>query len=320
MTTPPPTGNDSDDPDPAAPQAPVWPTGQLPSQPSGLASGSGPARARRLAIAAVVTGLCGLAVLAIAFAVGIGPFSGVDEESALSRPDGSVPVSTLKIGECFTAKIHDAADPFVSRSPCDHPHNGEVVGTTTLPDARYPGYQKLTEQAAKACEGRIPAKVKDVGELESRPDVPGEKEWKDGKRGVTCTLVVISNRSLTTPIAALNVSPLPGEELKQGDCLERWHEEGTQPVVDCAKKHEYQVLAVYEMRGKEYPGQKALVTRSAEDCAERAVKIWRADPPLHLISPTAAFPTKDGWETGDRRVVCLITGKKGPLTRSVVPR
>ncbi|MFI0368248.1 septum formation family protein [Actinomadura sp. 1N219] len=373
MTTPPPTGTTPDTlgwaaPDASDAQAADGAAASPPGPPLGPPfdarppSTPVPARTNRLAIAALVTGLCGLVLLAIGLAVaalvrtgrraegrpaekgrglaigglaasavwiaatvvavaafGGGPFATEKGRSALSPPDGYVLASTLKAGDCFTGELNADADPFVSRSPCNHPHNGEVVGKATLPGAPFPGHQKLTEQAAKTCKERIPNKVRDVTELELRTGVPGEKEWKDGDRGVTCMMVVVSNRSLTTPLAALDTGPPPVQELKRGDCIEKWTESATLPIVACTQKHEFQVFAVYEMRDGKYPGEKALLDKSEMRCAERAVKIWGARMPLHLVIPTSAVPTKESWNAGYRQATCMVTGKKGSLTRSVVP-
>ncbi|WP_165964280.1 DUF4190 domain-containing protein [Actinomadura sp. KC216] len=368
MTTPPPPDNAPDTPgwaplDPPVQDFTLGPPAPSLGPPSGPEPPSAPVPARtdRLAIAALVTGLCGLVLFAIGFAIaalvrtgrrtdgrpaekgrglaigglaasavwiaatvlavavlGRGPFSTGTESSASPPPDGYVLTSTLKVGDCLTA-LDDPAVPYVSPSPCNHPHNGEVIGKVTLPDAPFPGHQKLTEQAEKACKERIPAKLKDVDDLKTRMDVPDEKEWKDGDRGVTCILVAAINQALTTPFADLYNNPPPQSEPKRGDCVEEWVEPGPQPVVDCTVKHKYQVYAVYEMRKGKYPGETALLEMSAAECAKHALKVWGTRVPLHLVDPNAATPTKESWDAGYRKVFCLVIGKKGPLKRSVVP-
>ncbi|MFI0409827.1 septum formation family protein [Actinomadura sp. 3N508] len=371
MTTPPPTDDNPDSPGWAPPDAPgpdagpADPPGLPPGPPAALEAPSAPvpARTSRLAIAALVTGLCGLVLFAIGFAiaalvrtgrraegrpagkgrglaigglaaaaawiaaavavgvvaaVGAGPFS-TGKEGSLSPPKGYVLTSTLKVGDCFSADLYDAAARFVTPSPCQHPHNGEVVGKATLPDAPFPGHRQLTEQAEKACEEKVPASVKAADDLKLRTDVPDKTQWRAGTRGVTCMIVLVANHALVTPLAALNIGPPPQSEPKRGDCVEEWDSPEPPRIVDCTVKHKYQVYAVYEMREGKYPGENALVELSAAECAKHAIKVWGARVPLHLVDPNAATPTKESWNEGYRKVFCVVSGKKGPLKRSVVP-
>ncbi|XRQ03117.1 septum formation family protein [Actinomadura welshii] len=340
---------------PAGPPAPP-PHGSGPRPPAA------PARTNRLAIAALITGLLGLVPIAVAFAVaglvqagrrrekGSGLAAGglaasvawavacavalaasggsllaAEDGSDSARPDGRVRLSTLKTGDCFTAEVHDSADPFVDPSPCDHPHNGEVTAKVALPSGPYPGRRELSERARKACKEHVPSNVQRAGDdFEPRPDLPDESTWSDGKREVTCTLLYVGESSLTTALA--NGLPLArggaGYLLKQGDCIEEWNGRSYgQPIVECTREHEFQVLAVYEMPPGRYPGVEELENRAAEECARRAVKTWPGGTaPPDLIGPAVVVPTEDDWQWDVRQVVCLVEGKNGPLKRSVVPR
>ncbi|WP_149257577.1 septum formation family protein [Actinomadura sp. K4S16] len=332
-----------------------------PERPSGGDERPGRPRTNRFAIAALVTGIVGLALLSIAFAVaalvqlrrrggrgtglalgGLGAsaawlaaaavvaalfgdslFSAEDGESDPRRRDGYVLPSTLKVGDCFTAQTHDSADHYVYPSPCANPHNGEVVAEAALPAGPFPGVQRLTAQAAALCKERTPDSVKRVTakDFDPRAEVPGRKDWESGKRTVTCTLVYVGeNNTLTAPLDRAFIVPKYETDFEQGDCLEKWDEYMAPPVVDCDLPHQYQVLATYRLRGKEYPGDKRLDEMILEGCAERAVKVWKSDPPLDKVDPTYSAPTKESWESGNRDVYCLITGRNGPLKRSFVPK
>lgn len=330
-----------------------------PSPVAGVASVR--ARSNRFAIIALVTGALGLALFAIAFAVialvqirrrggrgrglalgGLGAsaawlaaaaitvalfgdslFSAGDGGSAPRRPDGYVLPSTLKVGDCFTAQTHDSADPYVYPSPCNNPHNGEVIAEAALPAGPFPGVQRLTAQAAALCKERTPGNVKKIidADFDPRAEVPERKDWERGKRDVTCMLVYVGeDNTLTAPIVRAFIVPKYVTEYEQGDCLEKWDEYMNSPVVECTLPHQFQVLSAYKLQGRVYPGSKRLEEMVIADCAKRAVDIWGSDPPLDRVDPTFSAPNERSWEFGDRDVYCLITGRHGPLKRSFVPK
>ncbi|XRQ03434.1 septum formation family protein [Actinomadura welshii] len=388
MTSPPPPDNVPDDPEPAAQWAPPdapepadepaspatpdaasatghdpAPAGTAPGTPPDLHGASPPAvpgRTNRLAIAALVTGLLGLILLAVGFAIaalvqtgrrrekgkglavgglaasvawaaaavalaasGVAPFTADDETSGSARSDGYVRITSLKVGDCFTAEIHDSADPFVDPSPCNHPHNGEVTAKVTLPAGAFPAGD-LSEQARNACRERVRGKVEQAAdeEFEPRPGLPDEETWANGRREVTCTLVYIGDSSLTTNLAGGRITPeATFYTLEKGDCIKKWDESRyDQPLVKCTAKHEYQVLTVYELEDDgRYPGREALEERALDGCARHAVRIWGANPPFDLIDPAVVVPTEHAWRWDGRQVICLVVSKHGALERSVVP-
>lgn len=338
---------------------PAEPPPAPPATPPESQPAPSPARTNRLAIAALVTGLIGLVVFAVAFAIaalvqtgrrrergrglafgglaasaawaaaaavlvtsGATPFTSNDEGSDWIRLDGFVRISSLKVGDCFTARIHAPADPFVDPSPCDHPHNGEVTAKATLAAGPFPGNTMLSELARSACRERVRGKVRqaDDDDFEPRPGLPDKETWADGEHEVTCTLVYNGEGSLTTNLARHMIVPAAGPTLKRGDCIEEWiNYTWAQPVIECTEKHELQVLTVYEVDDREYPGLGRMKKRAIDDCAEYAAKIWGAAPPSHLVDPGFVVPTEKDWRRGIRQVVCLVESRHGPLKRSVVP-
>ncbi|MEV4008019.1 septum formation family protein [Actinomadura sp. NPDC049753] len=279
----------------------------------GLALGGLGASAAWLAAAAIIAALFGDSL-----------FSAGEAEADPRRRDGYVLSSTLKVGDCFTAQTHDSADPNVYPSPCASPHNGEVVAKATLPAGPFPGVQRLAAQAGALCEERTPDNVKKVvdDDFDARAELPKREDWESGKRTVTCTLVYVGeDKSLIAPLSRAVITPRHEAMFEQGDCLEKWDESMTPPVVDCDLPHQFQVLATYKLQGKEYPGRKKLEKMASEGCARRAADIWGDDPPPDRVYPTFSTPTKQQWRRGYRDVYCLITGgNNGPLERSFVPK
>ncbi len=318
------------------------------------------------AIAALVTGAVGLVLFAIAFAVaalvqirrrggrgrglalgGLGAsaawiaaaviiavlfgdslFSAGEGEADPRRRDAYVLSSTLKVGDCFTAQTRDSADPNVFPSPCDSPHNGEVVAKPTLPDGPFPGAGRLAAQAAALCKERTPDNVKRVvnDDFDARAELPKRKDWEHGKRTVTCTLVYVGEGkyvgeglALITPLSRAVITPRHEAMFEQGECLEKWDDSMTPPVVDCDRPHKFQVLATYKLQGKEYPGGEKLQKTASKGCAKRAADIWGRDSPPDGVYRTFSTPTEQEWRIGYRDVYCLIAGN-GLLKRSFVPK
>lgn len=243
----------------------------------GLALGGLGASAAWLAAAAIIAALFGDSL-----------FSAGEAEADPRQRDGYVLSSTLKVGECFTAQTHDSADPNVYPSPCASPHNGEVVARATLPAGPFPGAPRLAAQAAALCEERTPDNVKKIvdDDFDARTELPKRKDWESGKRTVTCTLVYVGeDKSLTAPLSRAVITPRHEAMFEQGDCLEKWDESMTPPVVDCDLPHQFQVLATYKLQGKEYPGRKKLEKTASEGCERRAADIWGA-----IRRPTASPP------------------------------
>jgi hypothetical protein len=358
MTTP-----DDDSPDEAAPawappdapaaepsaDPPV--TGPLPAEPP-------PADARRtnrLAIAALVTGLLGLILIAaglavaafvqtgrrgekgtglavgglaaslawvaaIAAVVTVGPLS--PDTSVPARADGKVAVTSMRPGDCFGDFEEGPAGMFARPLPCTTPHQGEIGAEAELPDAPYPGRKEAGDRAWTACRERTQflEKSRYGKNLLLHVAPPDEDAWNAGDRAATCVMRYTGPGLLPASLdQTMETKTQYTTELKPGDCVKKWNDEGDQPLIPCTEEHEYEVLAVYTMRGKKYPGAKKMEQKALEGCAERGVKVWRANPPLDIADVVWAGPDDLGWNAGNRLIFCLVTGREGPLKRSLVP-
>lgn len=210
MTTPPPADNDPKDP--ASPWAPPdalaadlpvpgdaapagWPAQDVPPHAFGPPPAAVPSRTNRLAIVALVTGLFGLVLLAVGFAVaalvqtgrrgergrglavggivasavwavvgavalaaaGGSPFT-ADRDGAGGSEGGKVPISKLREGDCFTftgGVIVGRRTDLVTAVPCTKPHDSEVVAQSSLPEGPYPGDRTAVNEAARMCAAKI---------------------------------------------------------------------------------------------------------------------------------------------------------------------
>ncbi|MFI0368249.1 septum formation family protein [Actinomadura sp. 1N219] len=218
-----------------------WPVQDMPYYGGGPPPTGVAPRTNRLAIVALVTGLCGLILLAIGFAiaalvqagrrgergkglaVGALVVSGAwvvaaavalavvagslvtadrDETGRVTGKDKMLPAA-LRVGDCFTGFKVDSMTSPVTALPCAEPHQGEVVGQVRLAAGEFPGNRKVHEQATDSCF------IKTIRFLKSRHAqylepyliLPTKTNWDAGDRKVLCLLTYTGPDTITTPIA-----------------------------------------------------------------------------------------------------------------------
>ncbi|MFB4308070.1 septum formation family protein [Actinomadura sp. GTD37] len=317
---------------------------------------AGPRRTNRFAVVALVAGLLGMVVFAVGFAIAafvqagrrgergkglaagglaasvvwvaavaaavtVGPLPPGSAEPG-AREDGKVAVTTLRPGTCFSEFEETPDGMFVRPLPCATPHRGEISGETELPDVPYPGEREASDRAWTACRDLTGflERSRYGKDLELRVAPPDEDAWKDGKRTARCLMSYTGSGRLQAPLdQTMETKTQYTTELAPGDCVEKWSDNGDQPLIPCTKEHEYEVLASFTMHGDEYPGDKGMEKKVLARCVGFARKAWGARPPSEIADLAYAAPDKGGWEGGNRLAFCLVTGVNGPLKRSVVP-
>ncbi|TDD89818.1 hypothetical protein [Actinomadura rubrisoli] len=165
-----------------------------------------PRRTNRFAIAALVTGLLGLLLLVIGFAIAAFVQSGRRNEKGRGLAIAGLAASAARR---------------VSALLCTQPHEGKVVDEKRLADGPYPGEQQTVyqaSQASQACKGWLPkyAKSRIREAPDGLPDPPGSlsqkrrpprtnrmavaalltglfgtsvKEWDEGARAALCLVL-----------------------------------------------------------------------------------------------------------------------------------
>jgi hypothetical protein len=116
-----------------------------------------------------------------------------------SGDDSSVAYGSLTPGACIERPPVEVRS--VDRTPCDQPHDLEVVAVVedpSPPGAAYPGKERLIATAAEACAANLRARVGagDVAQFNQLDLVPSETSWKDGNRRLVCTLGRADGRPL----------------------------------------------------------------------------------------------------------------------------
>jgi hypothetical protein len=109
--------------------------------------------------------------------------------------------------------------------------------------------------------------------------------------------------------------------LHAGDCVRRkgtgsgtgdLGDLGDLDVVSCSTSHDGEVIGTYQVRGKSYPGAKAIVQEAETRCAA-FVPVNLVTSDREDLSNDVIYPERATWAAGDRRVDCLFLAGQ-PLT------
>jgi hypothetical protein len=314
-----------------------------------------PRRTNRFAIVALVTGLLGLILFAVGFAVAalaqigrrgekgkglaiggialsvawiaaitVAVVAGMPEDrddTGLASDYGQPRASTLKAGTCFIGFEEKSVALFMRAAPCDEAHEGEIAGRATLRERPFPGDREVVAEAGKRCRDRT-AFLKKTGradEFRLYIDRPGKEMWGRGDRTVTCVVRFIGPGYLTVALKDVAREPREYTDLVPGDCVKKWDVTSVVSVVDCDEPHKFQVFAVFALKGATLPSTAEMDDLAARGCGERARKIWGSRPPENVV-PSYIGPNSVAWNLDERQVVCMFEAAKGPLTRSLMPR
>ncbi|MEU8796819.1 septum formation family protein [Spirillospora sp. NPDC048819] len=372
MTTPPPADND---PEPAGGWAlpgappPAGPTGPMPAGPPMREAPPPPGgpppmglsvRTNRLAIAALVTGLLGLVLLAVGLAIaaliqagrrgetGKGLAVGGLVASAVWTVAGAVAVvaflgslvsaerdgfgnvtdkdkvlaAMLRVGDCFNGFEGDRIAPLVTALPCTQPHEGEAVAKLQLSGDEYPGDGEIRSQANDACDRKTLQlwKSRYARDLVAYNITPTRSTWDTGDRELFCLLRYTGSGTLTSPLAQ-TLDP----------DLRFWYELAPG---DCLGKWDEEAWAQRLLSCTEPHWNLVFATftlkagpypgqKAADRKAERGCeKRWQTVFRGHP-SPDLigwSFPEKSEWDTGHRTIVCFGKSEDRPMKKSMLPR
>ncbi|MEU8309830.1 septum formation family protein [Actinomadura sp. NPDC048955] len=263
-------------------------------------------KGRGLAVAALVMSGAWLTAGAVLLSVAAGNGENRGPETGGPR------ASALSAGDCFINFRREGAKVFAQAAPCEKLHQGEVLAVPVLPAVRYPGEERLAADAQGACR-REAAPLYEAGRGEEFTlvvDRPDRRAWEGGDHAVRCLL----RYSDGAKMYILSNAPRMTSELAAGDCVGTWSDSGSVELVDCDQKHEVQVFARVTLKQEKYPNDAQVLTL----CADRARKVFGTAPPKDLLLRYAG-PDELEWARGQRDAVCLVTSRKGRLSRSLVP-
>ncbi|GAA1812301.1 DUF4190 domain-containing protein [Actinomadura chokoriensis] len=313
-------------------------------------------RTNRFAIVALITGLAGMLLFAVGFAIAafvqinrrgekgrglaaagiaasvawvaaitVAVVAGMAEnpaDKALASDFGQPRASTLKAGTCFIGFEDKGAGIFMRAAPCKGPHEGEIGARATLRERPYPGDREVLAEAEKLCRDRTAflEKTGRADDFRLYIDRPDKGTWGHGDRAVTCVLRYIGSSYLVLPIKDLLTGPRDYTDLVPGDCVKAWDESDVVTVVGCTKPHKMQVFAVFELDGDTFPSIGEMDDRAGRGCADRALRIWGPHGFPRNVEPSYVGPNSVAWEQDERQIVCMVEAVKGSLKRSLLPK
>lgn len=108
--------------------------------------------------------------------------------------------------------------------------------------------------------------------------------------------------------------------LKVGDCVNNLKDSNdvlSLPGVPCAKAHEGEVFAVFDLPEGDYPGQAAVDEQVSTQCNSRLTAYSPSAQDNPAIGLFSVYPLEQNWVRGDREVVCIATAKSGTTTGSI---
>lgn len=105
----------------------------------------------------------------------------------------------------------------------------------------------------------------------------------------------------------------------KGDCFADFDAAaGSGNRVPCTEPHSAQLVGVEKAAdGEAYPGRDALEQRAGQLCKASDVKLPQD---VSALKQRSAYPSEDGWKSGDHRMDCYIVSTNGnTLTASFLP-
>lgn len=118
---------------------------------------------------------------------------------------------------------------------------------------------------------------------------------------------------LTALLGVLLSSCGPGEgavsALRVGQCL---HQPGASnaieevEVVPCDDPHDFEVFARVELPDGPYPGDDGVSDAAQPACTGRFAAYVGVEPSDSVLATGFLVPSEEGWDGGDREVVCLL--------------
>jgi hypothetical protein len=162
---------------------------------------------KALAIWGIALGAGWLLLLVVAIALGAAVGVSFSAETLGPNVPGSqaVPATSLMTGDCFDypTSIPASGVTFVEKTPCNQPHNSQVVATfqASGSSSRFPGVASLSAVATRGCAARANGNLdsaKMTNSMSGRFVYPLAAAWRAGERTITC--VIYSPTPISTSV------------------------------------------------------------------------------------------------------------------------
>ena len=137
-------------------------------------------------------------------------------------------------------------------------------------------------------------------------------------------------RCLVGPALALTLlapalaacSTTPAGDLDTGDCLDSASLQdaegmvGRVSLIECADEHDTEVISAFDVDEGDYPGAEQLGAIAGDRCTADFREYVGVDYVLSDLQLIPLFPSQEGWEAGDHRIICIATAPE-PITASI---
>lgn len=138
--------------------------------------------------------VAGLVLIIVAVAT-----SGADrDQSGQITSGGSIPVTSLRAGDCVNGLTEDTLTFSIPAVPCAEPHEGQVYSVFDVSmDGAWPGENAVSGEAQDRClralEEEFPGTYDDPA-VELFYFHPSEKTWRTGDREIVCLTYYLDGR------------------------------------------------------------------------------------------------------------------------------
>lgn len=233
--------------------------------------------------------------------------------SASPTPTPTPPPRQLAVGDCTGPLPATLSIEPIDTVPCDTEHTYEVFEVVPLGGDTLPSPETMRVIANNRCVPAFEAFV-GVTHTHSRYDSlyisPDEVAWETPElRQLTCLLG--SPGETLTATAADDTTLFPA----LGECT------GPQDVgvldleiIDCAKKHHYEVFAEKKIKGKTAPDNKELAKLISSVCVAEFKKFISKDAASSKYEFTYFIADAELWgKIKDHRLVCTVGSPKGGI-------
>jgi hypothetical protein len=105
--------------------------------------------------------------------------------------------------------------------------------------------------------------------------------------------------------------------LRMGECFNSSQNGVGATVLPCAKPHQAEVFATFQLPGSSWPGTDAVQAQADAGCASRLASYMNPQLASTALDQEAIYPDQVTWQASVRTVVCDVRSNDGLITGSV---
>lgn len=105
--------------------------------------------------------------------------------------------------------------------------------------------------------------------------------------------------------------------VRMGQCINNQPNGSAVQVISCTQSHDAEVFAVFQLTGKQWPGDAAAQQQADQGCLSRLTGYVNPQIASTTLTESYVYPGQAAWAAGQRNVICEIRDTTGKLTSSV---